>query len=773
MANQATGIVTLALALLGSPGLAEAQTKPAATASPSKPEDVQLDEILVTAQRRTERLQDVPIAISAISGDKIGSGVVNTAEDFARQVVGLQFDRVFQASNPTIFLRGVGVNDYNPASSGAVGVTSDEVFLNSGVGQLSSVYDIDRVEVLRGPQGTLYGRNTTGGILNFYTRQPSFDPRVDASATYGSFNQRYLDVGVGGPIVSDVVAARAAVSVRQRDGWVRNTLDGRRLNDIDSLFGRFQLLVRPADGLTVDAKIEGGRSRTSAYRAKAGGTFNAAAGRACTGEEVLALGICSNPLSGFTDSKDLNSASVNVLDNAESLDSISGRLAISWEGAGVSVKAISAYNRNARKLNQDQDSSPAALLESPIWNERAKQFTQEIRVSGANDTLKWIVGGFYLRENLESRTDFELLRQFSPNLNAPFFSPANSILTIRRDYTQITSSKALFAQFDYKVSSALTATFGLRYTWDRKRLKFITVAGPVGEPGAGLITPLIGLLDSNPVSFAIDPPIQTNDSFNKPTWRFALDYKPSADTLMYASYNRGFRSGGRNTGALTAPIEFASVRPEKIDAFELGYKVDVLNRKLRINGAAFYYSYKDLQVFTLEPGTPVPYQRLQNANAEIYGAELELVARPIQGLDLTGGVALLHTRYTKLNDALRGNLSGKRLDKAPSIQLSGSARYETSVSSDWSAHIGSDISYQSKIFFSPTNVSPLVRTAYALVNAEIGADHQSNGFGLSVFVKNLTDHRYLQDVSDVSSFGNYLLFYNEPRTFGVTLHYNM
>lgn len=449
-------------------------------------------------------------------------------------------------------------------------------------------------------------------------------------------------------------------------------------------------------------------------------------------------------------------------------------MAINWDAGAAKITSITAYEWNRRKLNQDQDSSPFQILESPLWMDRARQFSQELRIaSNGGGRLNWIVGGYYLHENLKSYTDFELLGQFNPTPGQPYFDPANSIMTVGRRYTQRTDSRALFGQADYALAEGLKATVGFRYTWDRKKLDFITVAGPVDEPGRLLRTPLIGLLDSDPGSPAIDAPIRTNDSFNKPTWRLSLDYKIDPHILVYASYNRGFRSGGWNTGALVSPTEFSFVRPEKIDAYEAGIKSDLLDRKLRVNASAYYYDYHDLQVFTLEPGTPVPFQRLQNADAQIYGAEVEITARPFAGLELTTGAAYLHTKYTKLNDVLRGDLSGNRLDKAPTWQLSGSITYSTRLNDRLKGHIGADASYQTKVFFSTTNTSPLVRGAYGLLNAQIGVDDSKTGIGALLFVKNLTQKSYLQDVIDISSFGSYGFFYNEPRTIGVTLSYKM
>ena len=728
----------------------------------------QIDVIVVTAQRRSENVQDVPVSVATITGDKIGPGGAQTSLDLAKHVVGLQLNQVFAGSNPTIFVRGVGVNDYNPASSGAVGVMIDDVFLNSGVGQLFQLYDLDRVEVLRGPQGTLFGRNTTGGVLNFTTRKPTFTPSVNASVSYGRFNEFDAELGLGGPIAGDVLAGRVSVKYNRRDGYILNLVDGQKQNDFDTLAGRAHLLFQPTDNLDIDLKVEGGRRNGSAIRAKSGGIFNLAEGRPCTGEEILQLNVCANPLSGYVESADLDVAQVNVTNNSEPVRNFSTKFGINWDFGGATLTAISAYVRNKRDLNQDQDSSPFQILEGRKWQQVARQFSQEIRLaSNGSNRFNWIVGGYFLTEKLTEESQTDLAAAFAP----PAFNPAIGVLGLQKNYTQRTTSLAGFAQASYELTDALTLTGGIRYTSDRKKLDFRTYAGPVGS-APGDIPPIIGLIDSDSASFAIDPPVQINDRFSEPTWRLSLDYKASDNLLFYGSYNRGFRSGGYNTGALSDPGELSFVRPEKIDAFELGFKSDLAGRKLRINGAAFYYKLKDQQVFSLEPGTPVPFQKLQNADSEIYGGELEVTARPTRGLDFSGGIALLHARYTKLIDTVRGDLSGNTLDKAPSLQLNGRISYEFDVSNDLTATAGVDGSYQSKVYLNPINQAPLVTDGYGLLNARFSVASQS-GLIATAWVKNLTNERYLQDAFDLSSYGSISLIYNEPRTYGVTLAYEL
>ncbi|MBP7336699.1 TonB-dependent receptor [Niveispirillum sp.] len=766
--------VASSTALLAALGLSLASPAVAA----GEEQGLQLDEIIVTAQKRGENIQEVPISITALGGEALELQGVRNGLDLTRSVPGLQINNLFQSSNPTIFLRGVGVNDYNAASSGAVGVTVDDVFLNSGVGQLFAVFDVDRVEVLKGPQGTLYGRNTTGGVINYTTRRPGFSPDFSASVTAGRFNQIFFDAAGGGTLIDDTLAARASLTVKRRDGWATNLQDSRDINGIETYAGRLQFLLTPSPDLEIHNKIEGGKSRSSALGHQSMGTVNARTGRPCTGEEILARTICANPITHYIANQDVDALNTNVLDNYENLDNFADRLSVIHDGDDVNVTSITAYVYNKRDLNTDVDYSPYAVAELPLWKETSRQVSQELRfTSNGEGPFKWVAGLYYLQEELSSLTNFSVLRELNPDRTKPFFDPANSVLMLERVFTQRTSSKAIFAQADYELTDRLTATAGLRYTDDRKKLSFITYGGPVNpdtNPRARLRDRLIGFVDANPSNMTIDLPSRTVTDLKKPTWRLALAYELDENANLYTSYSRGVRAGGYNTGALFNGIEFNAVDNESIDAYESGLKTDLLDRRVRLNMAGFYYDYRNLQVFSLEPNPAggVPLQRLQNADADIYGAEIEIQARPVQGLDLTFGAAYVHATYTDFIDPIRGDFKGNTLDKAPRLQMSGSATYSADLSLDWTGRVGADFSYQSKVNFSATNQVPMAGDRHGEVNLHMGVAH-SSGIDFTLFVRNVGDKRYLTDMNDLSSLGFYFPVYNEPRTYGLTVRYKL
>lgn len=767
----------LVAALLLAPA-AQAAAQDDVTAPADMTGEDQIGEIIVTAQKRGENVQKVPIAIAALSGDMLAQDGVVTTLDLTQAVPGLQINNLFQSSNPTIFLRGVGVNDFNPASSGAVGVTVDDVFLNSGVGQLFAIFDVDRVEVLKGPQGTLYGRNTTGGVINYATKRPGFSPDFSASATAGRFSQFFFDAAGGGSLIEDKLAARASLTVKRRDGWAVNLQDGRDINDLEAYAGRLQLLLTPSSEIEIHNKIEGGVTKSSALGHQSLGIFHPTEGRPCTGEEIIARTICVNPITGYQANADIDEFNTNVLNNSEKLTNFADRLLVSIDMGNINITSVTAFVYNKRELNQDVDYSPFAIAELPLWTEKSEQVSQELRIASNDDgPLKWIVGAYYLQERLSSLVNFTLLREFNPDPTQPFFDPASSIMTVERDFTQRTTSKAVFAQLDYELTDRLTATAGIRYTDDRKKLSFITYAGPVNPDSnsqARLQDRLLGFIDSNSGNGVIDLPSRTVTTLKKPTWRLALAFQPTPTVNAYASYSRGVRSGGYNTGALFSDIEFNEVDSESIDAFEVGLKSDLFDRRLRLNLAAFYYDYRNLQVFSLEPDPngAAPIQRLQNADAEIYGAEIDIQARPVSGLDLQLGAAYVHATYSDFVDPIRGDFRGNNLDKAPRLQMTGRATYSYDISDDWTGRIGADFSYQSKVYFSAINAEPMAAGRHGEINLNAGFAHR-DGIDVSLFVRNIANKRYRADMNDLSSLGFYFPVYNEPRTYGVTVRYAM
>lgn len=768
--------VIVSLLLLNASTNAFAQSAAAEDANPAS--DIELEEIIVTAQKRAERAQDVPISIAAVSGERLErAGIVNPL-DLAREIPNLKINPHFGSSAPLIFMRGIGINNFNPTSAGAIGVAIDEVFLNSPIGQLVNIYDLDRIEVLKGPQGTLYGRNTTGGVINFYTRKPTFefDPRVQLS--YGRYNELVFEAASSFPIITDRLAGRLAVNYRNRDGWRRDLTFGGTIEKIDNLSLRGQLLFVPSDRLEISLKQEVGLSRGDSTSNVAAGIIDPATGTRCSADRIRALGQCSD-FFGYISPSDPSLSEPSIEDPSETLDSYATRIGVNWEGEAVTVDSVSAYVSNKQVTRWDIDASPSRILEMPELYNKAVQWSQELRLSSnSGGRFDWIVGGFFLTEKVTHANTFEVFASANPTPGLPFlrFFPPPPVFRVRRDFTQNTDSYAVFAQADYSLTDKLTATVGGRYTWEEKDINLFSRFGPVTpqyEPTQlqnGICCLVGDPASADPVTGLPTRPIVDKINFKEPIWRLALSYKPSENMLLYASYNRGVRASGFNAQAITSPSEYSIVRPEKIDAFEVGMKSDLLDRRLRFNAAAFYYT-GELQVFTFQAtGGGVPVLILDSASIESYGLETDIRAKLLPGLEMALSAGYLHGEYTNY-PGQQANV-GNKLASAPEISLAASLHYETDIGADWSISADGDISYQSKIFFEPNNNDVQRQSGYAIVNGRIGFKNSGHGIELFAYGKNLTNEIYVANSIDLADFGFYEQIYGLPRTYGVGVSFN-
>lgn len=731
-----------------------------------------LQTVEVTAERRTASQQDVPVTVATIDEKMLTEGDFRSTEDLANQVPGLQIKSSFSASNPTIFIRGVGINDFNPANSGAIGVMVDDMFYNSTTGQLFQLFDLERIEVLKGPQGTLYGRNTTGGVLSVHTKEPGFEKEGYVSATYGRFNQLDFEGAVTLP-VNDKLAFRISGVSNTRDGTRDITFpDGTstKKNDVDFQAARLQMLFEPTAALSILGKVEYGKSSATSRSYESQGLINYSTGQygltdydgVCGGRGAA---VCADAF-GYVDDKDPYSGAENLKDTPEEVEALTANLQVEWDLGNWNLTSVTGYLDTDREAILEVDASPNRLTEEYI-NDGSEQFSQELRLASDWDgPMSLIMGAFYLQDELTGQDSFELLAGASPTPGVPYFDAVNYILRTDRFYTQKTDTFAVFAQSDYELTDRLTATLGARFTWEDRELDHVAYAGPVDAvPLDGDMPVYATLLDTS--NFETD-----SLSFEEPTFRGALSYDVSEDMMVYGSVSRGFKSGGFNTGATSDPVEASIVKPEKLMAYEVGVKSEWFNRTLRANAAAFYYDYSDLQVFGLAPGA-VPTQTLFNAEeAEIKGVEFDVTSVPVSGLQLSLAGTYLDTEYTDFVTPIGQDFSGNTMVASPEWSLVARGRYETGpIWGQLGLVANLDATYTDDQYFDTQNTARLGQDAYWLANARLALTPESNRWELAAFVKNLADEEYIVDAFDVSDFGYDELVYGDPRTYGVSLTY--
>jgi outer membrane receptor protein involved in Fe transport len=695
--------VALALALCASVATgALAQTSqggaPATTAVPDT--SGQLQEVVVTAQRRSENLQNVPIAVTAVTAAKLEAAGVGSTAGLANVTPALTFSDVAGFVEPRI--RGIGNASAGPAVENEVSTYIDGVYIASAPASLLSLSNIQRVEILKGPQGTLFGRNATGGVIQVVTRDPSSDPHGDAAIGIDSYATVRAEFYATGPILPGVNADIALSAGHQDEGYGRNLATGDDVYRTDKdLAARTKWLMHLGDHTTVRLSADVSQLVTSdPALAEDSGTAPAA--------YKTSGGV---PIRVFTSPWD-EDTTYNPLHKTLA-GGVSAR--IDQDVGAVTVTDIAAYR--GMTYNQFFDANfapPGAVPEYEIYTQNDRQVSEELQLAPTHaGKLQWLIGLYYF--NLNSRYD-----PLEVNLGAP---GAQSDPLVLRDVLTV-DSIAGYGQATYEILTGTHITAGIRYTEEQR-----TIEGTTGSiSAAGVAT-----------SHALTPGTVTE---NTPTWRVSLDHSFTRDLMAYVSYNRGYKSGGFNPASPTAP----SYLPEYLDAYEVGLKSELLDRRLRLNAAAFFYNYRNIQVNTYIGSLGVIYN---GARAQTYGLDLDFDFRATDQLTFTGGMDLLHDRFTNFPLAVistptgfgtwtqaPGSATGNRLPFAPDATLNIGVNYRIPA---FTGHLELAVNdlYSTGYYTQPDN--RLKQGDYDLLNGSLTWKPASDGYYLRLYVNNALD----------------------------------
>lgn len=700
-----------------------------------------LNVIVVTAQRREQDIQDVPISVTAISGDDLTEIGIRDPRDLTLVVPSLSIQAGTSSTTTSLFLRGVGIGDFNSNTTGAVGVYVDDVFLGANAGKLFNVFDSEGIEVLKGPQGTLYGRNTTAGAIRFSSRKPTDEFSANAAISYGRFNEVQAEAGVGGPIIGDVLKARVAGTYLRRDGWMLNRVTGNKLNALDMWAGRAIVDFTPNPDVLVRAIVHGGQNRGDARQFQHRGS-----GVDLFGNPIVVDGVPLDGL-GYADTDgDIDAGDFDV-EGKERVDVFGASLTGKFDFGGVTLTSISAYEQVRRNTLEDTDASPNAVL-TATYIDRPEQYSQEIRLQ-SNDSgpVNWIVGGYYFHDKLVTNSSFDILRVLrDPNDLPGTFDPANSIGNYAYPYTQKTESWAAFAQADVELTDRLTLTGGLRYSVDSIDFDYQAFFDDV------VVVPVIDF--------------QGSETFRDLSWRAALSFKASDNVMLYASSSKGYNSGGFAGGSSSDPAQLQPFDSETLYAYEAGVKTDLLGRTLRFNAAAFYYDYRDLQVFVFDTSGVLPVQRKLNAgNAEIYGLEVELQAQPSRYFNAFVNASFLHAQYKDFIALAAEDYAGNDLVNAPDFSLSAGFTVTQPLPGGSSLQLRADGNFQSETFLTPDNARANRVEPFGTANVRFSWLSADEKIELALWGKNVTDTRYTTYISPVLTMDQ--INYNDPATYGV------
>ena len=742
----------------------------------------QLEEVIVTAQKRSERIQDVPMSITAVSRDELSKEGVFGPADLEKVAPGFTY-RQSQNGTPVYAIRGIGFYSEQAAVAPTVTIYQDQTPLPyarmaEGVGM-----DVERVEVLKGPQGTLFGQNSTAGAVNYIAAKPTNTMEAGVDATYGRFNEFDMDGFVSGPIGKGV-KARLSFREELRDGWQLNSIiPGESIGRHDLSIGRLLLESEPIDGLTINLNINGWADRSDTQQSQARGYL---------------------PVSGLPPHTPQTIATATALINYPYVQSDNSRLTDWNPGTDYSrhddFYQVAANIRYAISPDIDLISitSYANLgLFSPIdstgtyvpaltvdQHGKIKTFSQELRLEGNASPLHWVLGANYERDDTDE-VQYTYIR--GSNTQVPFgnpFDPSTQYGTFNSDdlyNNQQVHSYAGFANLDYKWTDKLSVQGGLRYTKENRDFSGC-VADDVLGAGFGLLFVGPNVVRGSCVTVLPDGSHGLYSSSldqNNLSWRGSINYKVTSDALLYVNVTKGFKSGDFGTLPALSYKQFQPVKQESVLAYETGFKSTLADRKVDLSGALFYYDYRDKQTqgsIVVPPFGNLPY--LVNVpKSRLMGAEFDVTLIPVTGLRMTMGGTYIDSKiiapapvaspYGDLIDA-----NGEELPVSPKWQIQEDTEYDWSIGRGLDAFVGGNVSGRSKSVAALGSKTGPIGTqsqfdidGYVLLDLRAGVNINEN-YRVQIWGKNVTNKGYWNNV--VHIYDTYDRITGQPVTYGIT-----
>ena len=740
-ADRSAGILALFAALLaGAPS--------AADEAPDGPNI--LEEIVVTAQKREQNLQDVGISITAFGRDQLQELNLNNSNELVYLTPGLALGNPGGEGNITaLSLRGIGQGDFADHQESPVASYQDEVYDAYMGAANTTLFDQERVEILRGPQGTLFGRNATGGLVHYISRKPADEFEAYGNVSFAEHEHIRFEGAAGGPL-ADNLQVRLSGFVNNHDTYVDNIGTGKDGNEADTWAVRGQVLFSPADSLDILFKLEYYDTEiTQWYFETAPATVNE------LGEAIL---VTPPPGSEILDGDPFqvnNDGNVGLVAargaSPEGLrrDGYKGALRFDLElNDNITVTSVTGLSEQNKFFNQESDGVPASLV-TFATDTNAQQFSQELRVASETERLRWVAGLYYLDY------DSDIV------LDVGFFAPS----AFYSDQVVETDSWSVFGQVEWDFTADLTVIAGLRYLNEDKE---IDASGGLAGFIAGVPIPYITSVFNSDVS-----PLATLKE-DDVAGKIQLNWRHNDDLLFYAGVSRGVKAGGFNA-TFGAPGITSSTTPygkETPVTYEAGFKSTLMNGRAQWNASVYYYDYRDYQAFAYVALSQLVF----NTDAEVYGVDSNLLISPIDGLELNFGINIMDTEAEDVANP-RGFVADRGLPYAPDVQVNGMARYSWPV---WTGtmSIQGDFNYQSKNSFTIFNDPATSIGDYIVGNARLSWTSADERWGAALFVKNIADKEYITYISNNSGFPPFLAhvqrFYARPRWVGgqVTWRWN-
>jgi iron complex outermembrane recepter protein len=737
----------------------------------SQAQESSLGSVTVTANRRKENAQKIATPITVLKGkDLLAQGIGRSAQEVFNYVpnataVGQQHGR------PRWWIRGVGAGQQQLDLASPIGFYLDEVYISNASATGFPLFDLERVEVLRGPQGTKYGKNTTGGAVNIISQKPSLrEGKNDdyIKADYGTFNDKVLQGGFNVPLIEDRLGARISVYQEDIDGRFNNIFNGTKDGGLQDGAIRGQLLGKISDDAEALLNVHYRKYKTD--------------GTILNTNSYAANGVLRG---GYAPSTGYNDVSTNA-DNWSNTSQTGASLNLKWNVGKLAFTSITGFEGFKNESLSDNDNTPLELSRQHVDSE-TRQVSQEFRItSPREDQWNWLAGVHLFRENIDSATQTGKLPA-SQVANSSTAGSGTSVTYNDSVLKHETTSFSLFGNTTYNWTEDFATSAGL--SWSRERKEYdLNRRGSTGvgsysslgrwwESYTGAFSPA-GTLSSGTFS------VSDSATWDRWSYDFTPELKLSPTDRIFFKYAHGIKSGGFNTAA-TNLAAVNQVKPEQLDSYELGYKSEWLAGRLNFNATAFYYDYQDIQVnvvgFNALAGSTVSY--LQNVDkAKSYGLELEVQALPTNDWFVSGSLGLLSTKFEDaqiLNNG--GNFDGNRLVRAPNVTANLLTNYTFHVDNGAKVVVGGDARFLSKqyYFVTPQGVdsngvdrSALEQGAFTIVNARISYVTPGNKYTVTAYANNLFDKHYLQHSTPSYSTGQGVfgdnLYQGAVRTVGVS-----
>jgi len=706
------------------------------------PASAMLEEVIVTAQKREENVQTVPIAVSALSEETLRNASMLTMDDVSRQVPGFTVT-TYNPVTPQPYIRGIGSNVSDAGADASVGVFIDGVYAGRAGGYRADMYDIERVEVLRGPQGTLFGRNVAGGALSIFSNRPSQEAAAELELTAGDYDLWGVKGMINGSLGSRA-AGRLAFATRERDGDTDNTVSGNTLRDEDNQSARARLLWDASD--TVTLLLTGEYSEDDLQGPSARNFWGADPSVVL---ESTGIGFLSPFLLPSSPDPWRIEAAVDGFADREMY---AATAQLDWDLGFGNLTSITGYRDLEYRFLDDVFGlafDPASGIEPLLTNaadEESDQLSQEVRITSSGEGLVWTAGLYYLQENVDRD------ETFSPLGDAVLYDQASD-----------TSSYAAFGQVTLALADRLDLTLGGRYSYDEKSFDLVTSGGGAFALGFGLLTADPGDPEAGPVTFDASD----DESWSNFSGRVSLEYSPTDDSFLYATWSQGYKSGGYNGQATNYTAAVTPFDEETVDNYEIGFKTEFLQRRARLNVAAFYMDYQDLQVFVTSYETTAGLFVDNAGEAEITGFEAEFFLAPSERFDLSATYAWLDAELgdNELETVEEGNV----LTRSPEQSASLAAQYRIPLGDLGELLLRADYAWQDKIYFQLENPEESAQDAYGLWNLRAALQAEA-GWEVALWVKNAADEEYWVTAFD-PGFGSDLAassVQGNPRMWGVT-----